>query len=58
MDPVLRQALIDGGILTPDDLKRAEEKIIAITGMFNQQTMRGSDHGESAEGARRGQVQE
>lgn len=35
MDPVLRQALVDKGILTPQDLRDAEEKIQAITGMFN-----------------------
>lgn len=32
LDPVLRQALIDKGILTPDDLRAAEEKIRSITG--------------------------
>lgn len=44
MDPVLRQALVDKGILTPQDLRDAEEKIHAVTGMFNQAgpTMRGS----------------
>jgi hypothetical protein len=36
-DPVLRQALVDKGILTPDDLMAAAEKISAITG----QVMRG-----------------
>lgn len=36
-DPVLRQALVDKGILSPDDLRAAEEKIQAITG----QVMRG-----------------
>lgn len=35
-DPVLRQALIDAGVLTADDLVRAEMKIRAVTGMFNQ----------------------
>jgi hypothetical protein len=43
MDPVLRQALIDNGVITPKDLTDAEAKIQAITGMFNQTTMRGSD---------------
>lgn len=33
-DPVLRQALIDKGILTPQDLRDAEQKISAITGMM------------------------
>lgn len=36
-DPVLRQALIDKGILTPEDLAAAAAKISAITG----QVMRG-----------------
>ncbi len=31
-DPVLRQALIDKGVLTPDDLRQAEAKINVITG--------------------------
>jgi hypothetical protein len=30
-DPVLRQALIDKGVLTPQDLRDAEEKIRAVT---------------------------
>lgn len=34
-DPVLRQALIDKGILTPQDLTDAEAKIRAVTGEFN-----------------------
>jgi hypothetical protein len=33
-DPVLRQALIDKGVLTPDDLRDAEAKIMVITGQF------------------------
>lgn len=38
-DPVLRQALVDKGILTPDDLKNAEAKIRMITGeMLGGQT--------------------
>lgn len=32
-DPVLRQALIDKGVLTPDDLQAAEAKIRAISGV-------------------------
>lgn len=36
LDPVLRQALIDKGVLTPQDLTDAEAKIHAITGMFNK----------------------
>jgi len=35
-DPVLRQALIAKGILTPSDLREAEEAISAITGMMTQ----------------------
>lgn len=30
-DPVLRQALVDKGVITPDDLANAEHKIRAIT---------------------------
>lgn len=33
-DPVLRQALIDKGVLTVDDLRDAEAKIVAVTGQF------------------------
>jgi len=35
-DPVLRQALIDKGVLTPDDLRNAEIKITVVTGVFDQ----------------------
>lgn len=35
-DPVLRQALITKGVLTPDDLREAEKAIFAITGMMTQ----------------------
>lgn len=35
-DPVLRQALIDKGILTPQDLHDAEEKIKAVTAQWHQ----------------------
>lgn len=35
-DPVLRQALVDKGILTPQDLRDAEDKIRAVTASFNQ----------------------
>lgn len=43
IDPVLRQALVDKEILTPQDLRDAEEKIQMVTGLFNQQgpVMRG-----------------
>lgn len=33
-DPVLRQALIDKGVLTPQDLRDAEEKIRTVTSQF------------------------
>lgn len=33
-DPVLRQALIDKGVLTPDDLRAAEDKIRAVSAQF------------------------
>ena len=35
-DPVLRQALIDKGVLTPDDLRNAENKIHQMSVVFNQ----------------------
>jgi hypothetical protein len=35
-DPVLRQALIDKGVLTPDDLRNAEAKIAVVTGEFHE----------------------
>jgi hypothetical protein len=34
-DPVLRQALIDKGVITPEDLTRAEATIRAVTDNFN-----------------------
>lgn len=36
-DPVLRQAIIDKGLLTPDDLRAAEAKIRAVTATFEQE---------------------
>lgn len=36
-DPVLRQALVDKGIITPEDLTAAEAKIRAISGMVSGQ---------------------
>lgn len=33
-DPVLRQALIDKGVLVPEDLTAAEAKIRAVTNQF------------------------
>jgi hypothetical protein len=35
-DPVLRQALIDAGIITPQQLDDAQRKIAAITNTFTQ----------------------
>lgn len=35
-DPVLRQALIDKGVITADELRDAESKIRVVTGMFHQ----------------------
>lgn len=35
-DPVLRQALMDAGLITPDMLRAAEDKIRAVTGQFEQ----------------------
>jgi hypothetical protein len=34
-DPVLRQALIDKGVLTVDDLRNAEAKILVVSGEFH-----------------------
>jgi hypothetical protein len=39
-DPVLRQALVDKGVVTPDDLRDAEAKIRAVTGQFEQEIAR------------------
>lgn len=48
LDPVLRQALMDKGVLTPQDFRDAEEKIRAVTDLFNQTgpVMRGESNGE------------
>lgn len=35
-DPVLRQALVDKGVLTVDDLRDAEAKILVTTGHFQR----------------------
>lgn len=35
-DPVLRQALIDKGVITPDDLLVAQSKIIVVNQMFQE----------------------
>lgn len=40
-DPVLRQALIDKGVLTVDDLHDAEAKIMAVTGVFQDAIAKG-----------------
>jgi hypothetical protein len=37
LDPVLRQALVDAGVITPQQLRDAEEKIRVVTGLFNGQ---------------------
>lgn len=42
-DPVVRQALVDKGILTPEDLREAERKIQLVTSIFEGRT----DGGES-----------
>ncbi len=39
-DPVLRQALIDKGVLTPDDLVRAERTIRAVTAQFTSEAQK------------------
>jgi hypothetical protein len=44
-DPVLRQALINKGVLTPDDLRQAEEQIHAVTASFDA-AVRGSRDGQ------------
>jgi len=38
IDPVLRQALITKGVITPDDLTAAEKIISSIIGPLNQTT--------------------
>ena len=53
-DPVLRQALIDKGVLTVEDIQEAEAKIRTIT----QAVMGGSGYGQSPASTWRGQVQE
>lgn len=42
-DPVLRQALINKGVLTPEDLRDAEDQIRAVTSQFEATTERRSD---------------
>lgn len=44
-DPVLRQALIDRGVLTTQDLRDAEDKIRAVTSTY-EGTTEGSRHGQ------------
>lgn len=51
LDPVLRTALINKGVITPQDLRDAEEVIRATTQQF-QDVTQGSRHGKSAEEAR------
>jgi hypothetical protein len=47
-DPVLRQALIDKGVLTVEDLRNAEAKIRAVTGVFNERRTRLDDDADMA----------
>lgn len=42
-DPVLRQALIDKGVITPDDLSNAERTIRAVTAQWARVQNGGSD---------------
>lgn len=49
-DPVLRQALIDKGILTPQDLRDAEDKIAAVTNAFTLGRQDGSGQQQSDQG--------
>lgn len=57
IDPVLRVALINKGVITPQDLRDAEAVIQAATGQF-EATVRESRNGESTEETRGRQVQE
>lgn len=50
-DPVLRVALITAGVITTDDLRKAEDMLKASMGLER------NNDAESPEGARRGQVQ-
>jgi hypothetical protein len=45
-DPVLRQALVDKGVITPDDLRNAEAKIMVVTGQFHQAVREAAANGE------------
>lgn len=44
-DPVLRQALIDKGVLTPDDLTAAEAKIRVVSNQFKEMMQGGEQQG-------------
>jgi hypothetical protein len=46
-DPILRQALIDKGVITPQDLADAQAKIEVVTAVFKTPLMRSEviDHG-------------
>lgn len=55
LDPVLRVALINKGVITPQDLRDAEEVIRATTAQF-EQTVKESRDGQSTEEARRRKV--
>ncbi len=50
-DPVLRQALVDKGILTPQDLRDAQDKIEAITGVISHRANRSPESGASVTGS-------
>jgi hypothetical protein len=53
MDPVLRMALVDAGVITPAQLRAAEDKIRAVSAEFNG----GAGDGQSPEGTRWREVQ-
>jgi hypothetical protein len=44
-DPVLRQALIAKGVITPEDLRMAEDQIRAVTASFDA-AVKGSRDGQ------------
>ncbi len=51
IDPVLRQALVDRGVITPQDLKDAEAKIQAVTGVFQDAVRDGAKEEVNDDGA-------
>lgn len=44
-DPVLRQALMDAGIITPEMLRAAEAKIMVVTNQFREVMADGEQQG-------------